>query len=505
MMKLRLALLSATLFFTSCINHPLPYDWSQYKGPGEEYFQREEVEFPIVHDTFEPLNRTMWGINERLAEHVLDPFGRGYRTIVPGAVRLGLRNFFANALFPGRLVNNLLQGKVSGAWDETKRFGLNTTVGVLGFRDVAQNKYGILPSQEDFGQTFAKWGWRDSSYLMIPFYGPRTFRDVIGGLGDYAIDPAVYCFPAAPVRGSNKMSDEVRGLLEFLNSNYDPYELARLLYVMNRENDALDYSYEAEQSGVTDTLGAIFLAPEDPEFVNRSEERSVLLSTTGKRFPYSVWLQDEPSPLVYLIPGTGGHRNSSSSVALAEAAFSEGNSVVTVSNALNYEFMEYALTEELPGTMPSDSRDLHVALDAIDRDLQAHATHRLTNRYLGGLSLGALATLFIAAAEGSTDLIAFDAYIAVNAPVSLRYSIEQLDQFYNAPLEYPYEVRSERIDGIFRKTLDLAQGTLAPGAEGLPPSFFVEFDTPRQNLYRRYVGNMGGNISVNDQINIMPS
>ena len=58
------------------------------------------------------------------------------------------------------MINNLLQGKWTGARDESYRFVCNTTVGVAGFFDVA-GKWKIPKSDADFGQTFGQWGWTD--------------------------------------------------------------------------------------------------------------------------------------------------------------------------------------------------------------------------------------------------------------------------------------------------------------------------------------------------------
>ena len=83
--------------------------------------------------------------------------GQVYQLVVVKPVRTGIGNFGKNITFPGRLINNLLQGKWAGARDETYRFGCNTTVGVAGFFDVA-SKWKIPQSEADFGQTFGQWG-----------------------------------------------------------------------------------------------------------------------------------------------------------------------------------------------------------------------------------------------------------------------------------------------------------------------------------------------------------
>ena len=112
-----------------------------------------------VPDPLEPFNRVMWGFNKGLMTDVIKPTSKVYRFVVVKPVRTGIGNFGKNLTYPGRLINNLLQGKWSGARDESYRFVCNTTVGVAGFFDVA-TKWKIPKSDADFGQTFGQWGWK---------------------------------------------------------------------------------------------------------------------------------------------------------------------------------------------------------------------------------------------------------------------------------------------------------------------------------------------------------
>ena len=122
------------------------------------------------------------------------PTAKVYRLIVIKPVRTGIGNFGKNITYPGRLINNLLQGKWAGARDETYRFGCNTTVGVAGFFDVA-SKWNIPKSDADFGQTFGQWGWKPGCYIMLPIFGPSNERDTVGLAADTAANPLTYIAP----------------------------------------------------------------------------------------------------------------------------------------------------------------------------------------------------------------------------------------------------------------------------------------------------------------------
>lgn len=468
-------ILLVPMLAVGCATYEKP-DWSKYDGPGREYFLKEEVEFPLVPDPGEPTNKVISGFNHFMMTGVVQPVSWIYRTILPSFARTGIGNAFDNALYPVRLVTNLLQGKGGGAWRETQRFGVNTTYGVLGLWDQA-TELEIEPSKEDFGQTFGYWGWRNSTYIVLPILGPSTYRDGLGLLGDALSDPLTYFFPATMVRGGSKLLQGYPRYRRFIETNFDPYELGRILFVLNRDLRIDDYQYEApiDETGKTETLEAVFLTYEDNRFPRRGRTHRVHLPHTGKELAYTVWLQDEPAELTYFIPGTGGHRLGNSSLAVAEVIFKNGRSAVTISNSLNFEFIESGSTTKLPGVLPVDAHDVHMALDAIDKDLEKRYPGRITKRRLAGISLGASHALFIAAAteDPENKLIKFQHYVSLNAPVSFEHAVNKLDAFYNYPLRFQEgEERDRMIEALLRKVLflaednDLQPGNPLPFAEG---------------------------------------
>ena len=155
----------------------------------------EVVLFPkSVPDPIEPINRILYGFNKGLMAGAVKPTANVYRFVVVKPVRTGIGNFGKNITCPGRLINNLLQGKWAGARDETYRFGCNTTVGAAGFFDVA-SKWNIPKADADFGQTFGQWGWKPACYIMLPIFGPSNERDTVGLAADTAANPLTYIAP----------------------------------------------------------------------------------------------------------------------------------------------------------------------------------------------------------------------------------------------------------------------------------------------------------------------
>ncbi len=138
-----------------------------------------DFEDTIVSDPLEGYNRAMFEINESLDESILKPVAEGYRDILPDAVERGISNFFSNLREPFNILNNLLQFKLGDAASDTIRFGINTTIGIVGLFDVA-TEAGLTKHEEDLGQTLAVWGIGSGPYVVLPLLGPSTVRDAFG-------------------------------------------------------------------------------------------------------------------------------------------------------------------------------------------------------------------------------------------------------------------------------------------------------------------------------------
>lgn len=437
------------------------HDWSGYVGPGAAAFQREALPPPSFPDPLEPVNRSVWALNHGLIVAAAEPVGRVYRFVVPRFARDRIRDFAANVVFPRNLVANLLQGQWREARDETARFAVNTTVGVAGFWDPATRWLEIEAAPEDFGQVFARWGWRPSTFLVLPLAGPSSIRDAVGLAPDAVLDPATYFFPAGPILTFNDFVDSIPGYRRFAASSFDAYDDARLVWSLAREAriETPDASGPGDDTGATQTLEAAFLGPRDPGFASRLDTREVAMPTTGRVLPFSCRMQPGRAPLVFLVPGLGAHRLSSSSLALAEMAWDRGFSVAIVSSALSFEFLERGGSVPVPGHAPVDAHDVHVALDAIARDLGTRYPDRIGARVYLGYSLGAFHGFYIAAEERdrANELVSFDRYLLLDPPVRLIDAMEHLDAFYDVPLALPEPARDAEVRRILLKAVSVAK------------------------------------------------
>jgi len=144
-----------------------------------------------ANDPAEPTNRAIFEGNQWVDRNALQPVARGYQEHVPEGMRDSLHNFSSNLKEPVVLVNDVLQGNMSRAWNTTQRFVVNTTAGGAGLFDVASDW--DLPAHEaDFGQTLGVWGVRPGPSVQLPLLGPSNLRDTVGtGIGLFG-DPLGY-------------------------------------------------------------------------------------------------------------------------------------------------------------------------------------------------------------------------------------------------------------------------------------------------------------------------
>lgn len=146
------------------------------------------AQLPAVYDPWEPFNRRVHAFNNAVDRTVAKPLAQAYVAVVPRPVRLGVGNFFSNLGQPVSAVNAALQGRPAQAGASLGRFVVNSTLGIGGLFDPA-TRLDIPNRSEDFGQTLGVWGWRNSRYLELPLFGPRTVRDVFGLVGDAPLSP----------------------------------------------------------------------------------------------------------------------------------------------------------------------------------------------------------------------------------------------------------------------------------------------------------------------------
>ncbi|MBU1406466.1 MAG: VacJ family lipoprotein [Proteobacteria bacterium] len=229
----------------------------------------EERDIGMISDPLEPMNRVFFHFNDKLYFWVLKPASHGYSYFIAEDVRMCVRSFFKNLLAPVRIVNNFLQGKVADSGIETARFLLNSTLGIAGLADPAKNEFGLLPKDEDLGQTMGVYGLGEGIYFCWPILGPSNVRDTIGLAGDFFLSPLSYLAMSDSGAGVavqagrevNNTSLTLGDYEDFKESAIDPYVALRDAYRQYRQKKIRDVAVGSDSvyissSGTTDNAYA---------------------------------------------------------------------------------------------------------------------------------------------------------------------------------------------------------------------------------------------------------
>ena len=195
-------------------------------------------------DPYEGFNRGVYKFNDTIDGAILKPIAMGYNYVTPDVAKKGVNNFYNNITDFITAVNSFLQLNFEQGMTDAGRVIVNTTVGLLGFIDVSSTNVNNYKerNKEDFGTTLARYGWRDSAYLVLPLFGPSTFRDGTGlGVDGLFIDPIGY-IDNVRLRNAlyvGKIINTRAQLLDATNlmddASIDPYAFQRDSWLQMRE------------------------------------------------------------------------------------------------------------------------------------------------------------------------------------------------------------------------------------------------------------------------------
>ena len=196
-------------------------------------------------DPFEGFNRGVTKFNDTFDEYLARPVARGYVKVLHQEIRSRIANFFSNLADPFIGVNNFLQGKFENGVNDLARFAFNSTIGLLGIHDVA-SEMGLEKHNEDFGQTFGRWGAGPGPYLVLPVLSSSTVRDTIGLGLDWTFDPLSDVRPInlrnslVVLRGVNLRADLLEASRILEEAALDKYVFQRDAYLQRRQSLVYD-------------------------------------------------------------------------------------------------------------------------------------------------------------------------------------------------------------------------------------------------------------------------
>lgn len=222
-----------------------------------------------INDPREQQNRKVHAFNKQLDTAIVRPVAVAYSNAMPDDLENSVSNFASNLSLPGVVVNNILQGNIEGAFTNTVRFVVNSTLGFGGIHDPASD-FGIAEVDADFGQTLYVWGVGEGHYLDSPVFGPGTQRRLAGRIVDFVIDPVGYVVPspekyygtgAKVISGVGARGRFAGTIDSVLYDSADSYAQARLIYLQTRR---FELGYGAGSAGSNAASDPYFDPYEDP-------------------------------------------------------------------------------------------------------------------------------------------------------------------------------------------------------------------------------------------------
>jgi phospholipid-binding lipoprotein MlaA len=217
------------------------------------------------NDPLEPINRPIFFVNNVLDQTLVRPTTLAFEAVAPLPVKKGMANFYYNMSQTSVFLNCALQGKPDQATTTLARFLINATLGIGGIFDVA-GELGVGSYREDFGKTFASWGWKNSTYVVIPLIGPSTIRDGIGYTVSMYSAPQYYLLSkkarneyfAGYLIDKRRQLSKIESVLD--NAGVDQYAFVRSSFMQNRA-----YALDDDGSGKASTKSNDLMMSGPPE------------------------------------------------------------------------------------------------------------------------------------------------------------------------------------------------------------------------------------------------
>ncbi len=209
-------------------------------------------------DPFEKTNRKFYAFNDAIDKKIVQPVAETYVKVTPNIFRDGMTNFFDNLGYINTISNDLLQGKISYAAQDSARFIVNSTIGLGGLFDPA-TKFGLQKRSEDLGQTLAVWGASEGSYLMVPLIGPSSGRDITSPVMTIATNPmtyvaSIFTIPIGFLKAVNTRANLLDATRMRDQAAIDPYTFVREAWRQKRNYDIFDGNPPTEQDNFDEIL-----------------------------------------------------------------------------------------------------------------------------------------------------------------------------------------------------------------------------------------------------------
>lgn len=457
---------------------PAEQEWSALRLGGEI----------AGEDSWHGFNNSMFWIQEVGMDYVVKPLNHVYCSVLPKPLINGIDNALDNSEYPVRFFSTLFRGEGGCAWDETKRFFVNTVLGVGGLFDPAKNWFGVFSTDASLSGTLAAWGIPKGNSLILPFVPRSNVRDCAGYALDFGLDPKTYIdifFPTGIWIGwttafwPNYLAMAVDPWNANVKRSSDPYAAYRQaiaakslldekLVVYNYLNELVanedgtrrppvrepiarpdglrgrwrDIAGYEPRGPAIDTMRQRLFSPVrdddfwwmrssvfNGDFAKDVEARSVSVDTNFPSATYGfVPAEGAHRRLVFVVPGIGGAFDADSTLAMAEMLHDAGADVVTFDDPFHWRYASSVNKCVLPGDFPEDARRMAAFMRAVVDDLAKEGLVDDPEVSVVGWSMGGLVAAYLADLEGRGELgLNVGTMLAVNPPVDSEHVLSSLD------------------------------------------------------------------------------
>lgn len=508
MTKIKAILIFAILFFINTAAFAVVQTREQGKYPDYAY------EF-TGRDKCESFNRKLFIFNMKLNKYVLRPVNIVWASIMPKYGMDRIKCVYTNINFPTRLVSSVLQKDFKTLKHETKRFAINTTMGIGGLYDVAQTKFKLEPRAEDMQQALAHYDKRikQGPYLFLPIIHGNV-RDDVGQILNYPLNPCAYVLGPFSIVATAAFfinnSTYLQPLIKKVELTYaDPYELIRQAdgvtnYIKNNNLDRSDvfaqktstenivpinniedfselkpdvkFTDYNPQSPLVDAMRtSLFDNMEhdgsmwaDISLWNRSFDKQmktacVKIYAGRPKYKYKYILQpDKNAPVAIIYPSIGEGILSDKSLMQSKQLYKEGYSVIVLGSTCNWEFLKSMPSNYRPGLPNIDAQYLRTATAKVLEDVQTKHACNFSKKIVVGTSFGALTGLFVAAQENENNTLNISRFISINPPVEAIFALNQVDKFSQEWKNSPDDIKARAavtVEKVLQKTQEVSDKT----------------------------------------------
>ncbi|MDG2271218.1 MAG: hypothetical protein P8L39_02870, partial [Halioglobus sp.] len=146
----------------------------------------------------------------------------------------------------------------------------------------------------------------------------------------------------------------------------------------------------------------------------------------GSELLYSVALQKNDAPLIFIIAGTGSSHNGTTNKNMAKAFYQAGFHVISTSSPTYNNFVIAASKTGVVGHSERDAEDIYRVFEMIWAELKQDI--QVTSFNITGPSLGGFNAAYVSKLDEERKLFNFERVLLINPPVSLYNSISILDR-----------------------------------------------------------------------------